>query len=159
MIPTKTAAMDFLAQRRIAIAGVSRTPGGAHGGNIVYKRLRERGYEVFGINPSAEEIEGDPAYENLAAIPGGIDAVVVATTPEVADQVMQDCIDENVTRVWIHRSVGSGSVSATATALGREHGVTVIDGGCPLMYGEASDFGHRVMKTILTITGVVPKKV
>ena len=118
MIPTKTAAMDFLDQRLIAIAGVSRTPGGAHSGNIVYKRLRERGYEVFGINPSAEEIEGDPAYENLAAIPGGVDAVVIATTPEVADQVMQGCIDENVTRVWMHRSIGSGSVSATAAALG-----------------------------------------
>jgi hypothetical protein len=82
--------MDFLAQRRIAVAGVSRTPGGAHGGNVVYERLRDRGYEVFGINPNADEVEGDPAYANLSAIPGDIDAVVIATTPEVADQVMQD---------------------------------------------------------------------
>jgi hypothetical protein len=159
MVLTKTAAMDFLAQRRIAVAGVSRTPGGAHGGNVVYERLRDRGYEVFGINPNADEVEGDPAYANLSAIPGDIDAVVIATTPEVADQVMQDCVDQNVTRVWMHRSIGGGSVSAAATALGREHGITVIDGGCPLMYGEASDFGHRMMGAVLRVTGVVPKNV
>ncbi|MEN8235577.1 MAG: CoA-binding protein [Actinomycetota bacterium] len=158
MILMKTAALDFLAQRRIAVAGVSRTPG-SHGGNVVYQRLRDRGYEVFAVNPNADEVEGDPAYASLAAIPDGVDAVVIATTPEVADQVMQDCVDAGITRVWMHRSIDAGSVSATATALGREHGVTVIDGGCPLMYGAASDFGHRVMKTFLTITGVVPKKV
>jgi len=159
MIPTKVAATDFLEQQRIAVAGVSRTPGGSHGGNPVYTRLRERGYEVFAINPHAEEVEGDHAYPSLAAIPDGVDAVVIATAPNDADQVMQDCVDAGVTRVWLHRSIGGGSASATATALGRDNGITVINGGCPLMYGEVSDFGHRVMGTVLRLTGVVPKQV
>jgi hypothetical protein len=59
----------------------------------------------------------------------------------------------------MHRSIGGGSVSAAATALGREPGITVIDGGCPLMYGDASDFGHRMMGAVLRVTGVVPKNV
>ena len=66
MVPTKTAALEFLSQRRIAVAGVSRETGGQHGGNIVYTRLRERGYEVFAVNPNAEEVEGDPAYSSVS---------------------------------------------------------------------------------------------
>lgn len=159
MISTKDAALDFLDQRRIAVAGVSRSSGGEHGGNIVYQRLRDRGYEVFAVNPNAEEVEGDPCFPNIGAIPDGVDSVVIATKPSDADQVMQDCVDAGITRVWMHRSMGAGSVSATATALGRDNGITVIDGGCPLMYGSASDFGHRIMGSVLRITGTVPRKV
>ena len=79
-MPTIEAAIDdFLAQKRIAVAGVSREPGGKHGGNIVYQRFKERGYEVFAVNPNADTVEGDPCYRSLAAIPGGVDAVVIAT--------------------------------------------------------------------------------
>ena len=46
----------------------------------------------------------------------------------------------------MHRGPGGGSVSATATDYGRMHGITVIDGGCPLMFGPTADFGHRVMR-------------
>jgi hypothetical protein len=159
MISTKTAALDFLDQQRIAVAGVSRSSGGAHGGNIVYQRLRDRGYNVFAVNPNADEVEGDPCFDRVTDIPDGVGAVVIATNPVDSTQVMQGCIDAGVTRVWMHRSMGSGSVSADATTLGRENGVTVIDGGCPLMYGKASDFGHRIMGTVLRITGVVPKRV
>ena len=159
MISTKTAALDFLDQQRIAVAGVSRSTGGEHGGNIVYQRLRERGYDVFPVNPNADEVEGDPCFDRVTDIPDGVDAVVIATNPNDSTQVMQDCVDAGVTRVWMHRSMGGGSVSADATTLGRENGVTVIDGGCPLMYGRASDFGHRMMGTFLRITGTVPKRV
>jgi predicted CoA-binding protein len=55
---TKEAASAFLANRRVAVTGVSRNPKG-HGSNLVYQRLRERGYEVFAVNPNAHEVEGD----------------------------------------------------------------------------------------------------
>ena len=159
MISTKAAALDFLDQKRIAVAGVSALDRGEHGGNIVYQRLRERGYDVFPVNPNADEVEGDPCFDRVTDIPDGVDAVVIATNPNDSTQVMQDCVDAGVTRVWMHRSMGGGSVSADATTLGRSNGVTVIDGGCPLMYGKASDFGHRMMGTVLRITGAVPKRV
>src|SRR4029453_1319447 len=60
MLTIKEAADDFLAHERIAVTGVSRTPGN-HGANFVYRRLRERGYEVFAVNPNATEVEGDKA--------------------------------------------------------------------------------------------------
>ncbi len=158
MTKIKEAAADFLAQRRIAVTGVSHEPKG-HGSNVVYQRLRERGYEVFAVNPNVDVVEGDPSYPNLAAIPGGVTAVVVGTRPERVDATMREAAELGITRVWMHRSFGSGSVSADAAEFGRANGITVIDGGCPLMFEPTSDGGHRFMCRLLTLTGKVPRTV
>ncbi|MFL6126983.1 CoA-binding protein [Actinophytocola sp.] len=138
-------AAEFLATKRIAITGVSRDPAG-HGGNVVHQRLRERGYEVFAVNPNADEIAGEKCYHDLKSIPGGVTAVVIATRPEAAEDTMRECVELGVKYVWMHRSFGPGSVSPAATEYGRAHGTTVIDGGCPLMFPPASDPGHRLMR-------------
>src|ERR671933_539861 len=130
----KDAAAEFLANRRIAVAGVSRKPDN-HGSNVVYKRLRERGYEVFAVNPNAAEVEGDRAYHDLRSIPGGIDAVVIATRPERAEATMRECAELGIKHVWMHRSFDDGSVSPTVAEYGGDRGITVIDGGCPCMFG------------------------
>lgn len=152
------AATRFLAHQRIAVTGVSRTPA-SHGGNEVYKRLRDRGYEVSAVNPNADEVEGDPCWMDLKSIPGGVDAAVIATRPDVAESTLRECVELGISDVWMHRSFGGGSVSQAATDLGRDHGVHVIDGGCPLMFGDCSDGGHRFMRRIFTWTGKVPTQV
>lgn len=148
MTTVKEAASDFLAQKRIAVTGVSRTAG-SHGSNAVYKRLRDRGYEVFAINPNASSVEGDPAYPDLHAVPGGVDAVVIATHPDHVERTMRECADLGITRTWMHRSFGFGSVCDEATVYGRAHGITVIDGGCPLMFGPTADLGHKVIRRLV----------
>lgn len=158
MTTVKDAAAAFLANKRIAVTGVSRNAGG-HGSNAVYKRLRERGYEVFAVNPNTDTVEGDPSYPDLHAIPGGVDAVVIATKPERAEATMSECAELGISQVWMHRSFGAGSVSDEATVYGREHGITVIDGGCPLMFEPTADFGHKVMRVVFTGTGKVPRTV
>lgn len=158
MIPIKDAARRFLEARRIAVTGVSQHPKG-EASNGIYKRLRDRGYEVFAVNPNATTLEGDPAYPNLAAIPGGVDAVVIATRPEHAEATVREAIELGISQVWMHRSFGAGSVDARAVELGRARGLTVIDGGCPLMFGQASDGGHRMMCRWFTFTGKVPRRV
>lgn len=158
MTTIKEAAGDFLSHRRVAVTGVSRTPDG-HGGNVVYKRLRERGYDVFAVNPNADEVEGDRAYHDLRAIPDGVEAVVIATRPEAADGTMRECVELGIEHVWMHRGAGAGSVSRTAAEYGRAHGVSVIDGGCPCMFDPTGDFGHKVMRGLFTLTGTVPKEV
>jgi uncharacterized protein len=121
--------------------------------------LRERGYDVFAVNPNAETVEGDRAYHDLGSIPGGVDAVVIATRPEVADETMRECVELGIRHVWMHRGPGLGSFSATAAEYGRAHGITVIDGGCPCMFGPTADLGHKVMRPVFTLTGNVPKHV
>jgi predicted CoA-binding protein len=156
MATMKEAASAFLANKRIAVTGVSRRPAD-HGANTVFKRLRDRGYEVFAVNPNTDEVEGVRSYHDLKSIPGGVDAVVIATRPETADVTMRDCVELGIKQVWMHRGPGAGSVSKTATDYGRQHGVTVIDGGCPLMFGPTSDLGHKVMRIVLA--SHVPKRV
>ena len=156
--PIKQAAERFLSNKRIAVTGVSRS-GAEHGSNMVYKRLRDRGYEVFAINPNAEEVEGDRAFSSLASIDGGVDAVVIATAPERAEGTMRECAELGIDHVWMHRSLGQGSFSPTAAEYGREQGIEVIDGGCPLMFDPCSDGGHKAMKWVFTLTGNVPREV
>lgn len=152
------AAEEFLANKRIAVTGVSRTPG-QHAANAVYNRLKERGYQVFAVNPNADEVEGDAAFPDLAAIPDAVDAVVIGTAPEHAPATVQQCIDLGVRHVWFHRGPGPGSANAEAAQLGRDHGLAVIDGGCPCMFAPTADFGHRIMRPILQLTGNVPRRV
>ena len=121
MTPIKDAAADFLAHKRVAVTGVSRTPG-KHGSNVVYTRLRDRGYEVFAVNPNADEAEGDRTYHDLRSIPGGVDAVVIGTRPGRADATMRECAELGIEHVWMHRGPGAGSVSEAATEYGRAHG-------------------------------------
>jgi uncharacterized protein len=158
MTTIKDAASEFLAHKRVAVTGVSREPKG-HGSNVVYKRLRERGYEVFAVNPNADQVEGDPAYHDLRSIPGGVDAVVIGTRPEAAEETMRECAELGVKHVWMHRGPGAGSVSKSAADYGRGLGITVIDGGCPCMFKPTADFGHKAMRFVFTLTGNVPKEV
>lgn len=158
MQPIKEAADQFLSHKRIAVTGVSRKPEN-HGSNVVYNRLKERGYEVFAVNPNADQVEGDPCFADLRSIPGGVEAVVIGTRPERAQQTIEECERLGISEVWMHRAFGGGSVSESAADYGRRHGMTVIDGGCPLMFEPASDGGHRMMKWAFTLNGHVPRQV
>ena len=154
----KEAASEFLASKRVAVTGVSRQPKN-HGSNVVYQRLRERGYEVFAVNPNAEEVEGDRCYPNLRSIPDGVDAVVIATRPELAEETMRECADLGIKQAWMHRGPGTGSVSEAAADYGRQRGIAVIDGGCPCMFDPTADLGHKAMRVVFTLTGNVPREV
>lgn len=152
------AAQLFLDNKRIAVTGVSRNPNG-HGSNAVFTRLVDRGYQAFPVNPNAESIDGHPVFPTLAAIPGGVDAVVIGTSPQHAMATMKEAAELGITHVWMHRSLDAGSVDPAAVAYGREHGITVIDGGCPLMFGAAADGGHKFMCALLKLNGKVPRTV
>ncbi len=158
MVTIAQAAHEFLSCHRIAVTGVSRTPG-SHGSNVVFDRLAERGFEVYPVNPNAAEINGHTAYPSLSAIPGGVEAVVIGTAPSRALDTMKEAVELGITHVWMHRSIDAGSVSPEATAYGREHGVQVIDGGCPLMFDPTADGGHKFMCGLLKLFGSVPRKV
>lgn len=154
MSTLREAADEFLAQRRIAVAGVSRDS--KQPANLVYRRLRDTDHEVFAVNPNAEEVEGDRAFSTVAAIPGGLDGVVIVTTPQAAESVAADCVQAGMPRVWLHRGLGPGSISENAIAHLREHGVSVIPGGCPNMFGATSDRGHRCLRVMLQLSGKIP---
>ena len=141
----------FLSGRRFAVAGVSRDSN--QPANHIYRRLRDSGYEVAATNPAAQEVEGDVCYPDLASVPGALDGVVIATPPGVTADVVRACVERGVKRVWMHRSFGEGSVSPEAVTWARENGMDVIVGGCPMMFCEPVDFGHRCMAWFLGVRG------
>jgi predicted CoA-binding protein len=147
-----TIAKEFLEQRRIAVAGVSRTS--ENTANAIYRALRDAGYQVFAVNPNMEEAEGDPCYPNVQSIPDGVDGTLIVTRPEISEQIAQDCVKAGIPRVWMHNNTfAPSSVSDKATAICRENGIVVIDGGCPMMF---MDFGHKCMKWVLGAMGRLP---
>jgi len=148
---------DFLAQKRIAVAGVSRDNAHHPAANLIYRRLKGTGHDVFPVNPHMETFDGDLCYPNLQSIPGGVDGVVIITRPEVTEQIVHDCNNAGVRRVWMHQSIGKGSsVSPDAVEYCRAHEINVIAVACPMMYSGHVDFGHACMRWILKLTGGLP---
>jgi predicted CoA-binding protein len=121
--------------------------------------LRKAGYEVFAVNPGTDQVEGEACYHDLSSIPGGVEAVVIVTAPSVTRDVVSECAALKVPRVWMHRSFGTGSVDQEAVSFCREHDISVIAGGCPMMFLREGDFGHKCMRWMLSVTGGLPKQV
>ena len=148
---------DFLSQKRIAIAGVSRNQSQHPAANLIYRRLKTSGHDVFAVNPHMQDFDGDRCYPDVSSIPGGVDGVVIVTRPDVTERVVHQCSDAGVRRVWMHQSLAGGSsVSPAAVEYCRQHDISVIAGACPMMYGDGVDFGHTCMRWILKLKGGLP---
>jgi predicted CoA-binding protein len=148
---------DFLAQKRLAVAGVSANARQHPAGNLIYERLKKSGHQVFAVNPHLQTFDGARCYPNLQSIPGGVDGVVIVTRPETTERIVHDCTDAGVRRVWMHQSLVKGtSVSPSAVDYCRQHDISVIAGACPMMYGDGVDVGHTCMRWILRLTGALP---
>lgn len=145
---------QFLQGKRLAVAGVSRHP--EQPANAIFHKLRDSGYEVFPINPKAQEVEGETCFPDIVSLPDPIDGVVVATPPEAAAEVVRQCDAKGIRQIWFHRSFGQGSVSKEALSECRERGIRPIDGGCPMMYCEPVDIAHRCMGWCLRKMGRIP---
>lgn len=152
-LPTPVA--EFLRGRRFAVAGVSRDK--MQAANAVYRKLRASGYEVVPVNPNTAQAEGARCYSDIRSIPDPIDGVVVATHPRVAIEVVRECAERGVRHVWFHRLYGQGSVSDEAVRECQARGINCIVGGCPLMYCEPVDVGHRCLRWLLGLRGRVPR--
>ena len=155
--PFETKVHDFLAQKRIAVAGVSRENKNHPAANLIYRRLKNSGHDVFAVNPHMQNFEGDRCYPDLKSIPGGVDGVVIVTRPAVTERLVHDCHDAGVRRVWMHQSMRKGSsVSPQAVDYCHQHDISVIAGACPMMYGDDVDLGHTCLRWMLKLTGGLP---
>lgn len=153
-----TLVADFLAQKRIAVVGVSDQR--ETGCNLAYRKFKRAGYAVSAVNPRLATFEGDPCYPDLQSIPDTPDGVFILTNPDIAEQVVQQCVDLGINRVWLHCMMGTKpglaasmtSVSPDAVRLCRENGITVIPGSCPNQFLQP-DFGHALMRVLWRALG------
>lgn len=138
---------QFLAQQRIAIAGMSKKPESVS--RLIAQKLRSSGYDVVGLHPTEQNVEGVACYPNIAAIPDGVDAVMITTSPSNAVDVAHDAVANNIRHIWFHRSFGDGSYSQEAEMICRDHGVEPITKGCPMMWVAPVDLAHRCMRMLV----------
>ena len=144
---------DFLAQKEIAVVGVSNQR--ETGANKNYKTFKQHGYRVYAVNPRISSFDGSPCYPDLKSLPEKLEAVFMLTSPRVTEQVVQQCVDLGVKHVWMHcmmgtkpgLSAGSTSVSSSAVEVCRKNGIAVIPGSCPAQFLNA-DFGHGMMRML-----------
>ncbi|HEX5084285.1 MAG TPA: CoA-binding protein [Blastocatellia bacterium] len=146
--------VEFLSHKRIAVAGVSRDV--QQPANAIYRKLKGAGYQVYAVNPNAAQVEGDPCYPDLHSTPELVEAVMIVTHPDISAGIVRECADLGIRHVWLHRSFGQGSVSDEAVAECERLGVNCLVGGCPMMYCEPVDFGHRCMKWVLRMQSRLP---
>ena len=144
---------DFLAQKKIAIVGVSDKR--ETGCNLAYKRFKENGYQVYAVNPRIDTFDGAPCYPDLKSIPEKPDAVFILTGPKVSEQIVQQCVDLSIKHVWMHCMMGikpglaasMTSVSQSAVEMCKANGIAVIPGSCPNQFLKP-DFGHGLMRVM-----------
>lgn len=153
MSELKTLVDSFLAQDRIAVVGVRTTTQDA--ANSIYDKFKGAGYQVFAVNPKTDVYNGEPCYPSVTEIPGGAQAAMLVTRPEITEKVVEECKQAGVTHVWMHHSIGN-SVSEKAVQYCKDNGMTVIAGGCPMMFVEPVDFGHKCMRFIGKFAGWLP---
>lgn len=159
MATMKEATKDFLAQKNIAVVGVSRNS--KKTANLIYRKLRSLGYSLFPVNPNVGRVEGDICYPDLNAIPVKPDGVVIITRPEITERVVKECAALGITRVWMHKGIDqkAGSVSDNAVDFCHLHNITAIPGGCPMMYCRHADLGHKFFRWLYGIGNKLPKEV
>jgi uncharacterized protein len=145
---------DFLSQKRIAVVGVSHDPKDFSRG--LFRTLRERGYDAVAVNPVLQSADGAPCFASLAEISPPVDGVLVMASPAVTDQVVQECAELRIPRVWMYRAGGKGAVSPQAVEFCEEHGIAVVPGECPYMFFSGEQWFHRLHGFIKKIAGAYP---
>ena len=148
---TKAAVDDFLAQRRLAVVGVSR--GGKKFGNRAYRELKTKGYQLFPVHPEAEVLEGDKCYASLDALPETAGGVLIIVPPAVTERVVRDAAAAGIPRVWMQQ----GAESEGAIRFCEEHGISVVAGECILMFAQPLKFYHKPHRWVWKLLGKLPR--
>ena len=157
-MPTQRASLetieDFLAQKRIAMPGISRDP--ANFSVKLFEELCRRGYDVVPVNPNVAEVQGRRCFARVQDIQPPVEAALLMTSPEATETVVNHCAEAGIRRVWMYRAAGQGAVSAKAVAFCHAQGMQVVPGQCPFMFlPEAAGF-HRFHGFVRKITGRYP---
>lgn len=147
---------DFLAQRRVALVGLSRNP--KDFSHVVFREMSQRGYDMVPVNPAIAEVAGLRCFARVQDIQPPVDAAIVMTSPGVSEQVVHDCVEAGIRRVWLYGTGGQAAVNPGAVALCRAKGIDVVPGECPLMFWKDSFVGHRLHGFVLKILGKYPRK-
>lgn len=147
---------DFMAQKRIAMVGISREPKSFS--VALFEELCRRGYDVIPVNPNTPNVLGRRCFARLQDIQPPVEAALLMTSPAITDTVVSDCAEAGIRRVWMYRAAGKGAVSPKAIAFCQERGMQVVPGQCPFMFLPNAETVHRLHGFVRKITGRYPHR-
>lgn len=118
----------FLREKNtFAVVGASRDP--QKYGYQVYNDLKSADYEVYAVNPNADEILGNKCYPSLESLPVKPDVVDVVVPPKVTEKVVRTCVKLGINKVWMQ----PGSESEKAIKFCEENDITVVHSVCVMI--------------------------
>jgi predicted CoA-binding protein len=154
MPTTRADIRDFLAQRRIAMIGVSRDP--KDFSRMLFREMSGRGYDMVPVNPAAAEMEGRPCFAGVEQIQPTPEAALLMTAASATPQAVRECASAGIRRIWMYRAAGQGAVNPEAVAYCRENGMQLVEGHCPYMFLPKTQFFHRLHGFALRVFGGYP---
>jgi len=142
---------DFVSTKNLAVVGVSRN--GKKFGNAILKELKSKGYNLFPVNPNADEIEGEKCYPNLQSISEEAEGAILVVPPEQSEKVVKKAVEVGINKIWLQQ----GAESEKAIQLCKDHNISVVHGECILMFAEPVKSFHSFHRWIWKLIGKLPK--
>lgn len=153
MKPTLNLINDFLAPRKMAMAGASRNP--KKFGGYVFNELKQKGFELYPVNPNADEIQGVKCYHTIESLPAGVDRLLVVTSKTDTELVAQQAINKGIKMVWVQQ----GAESPESLKLLEDAGIPVISKKCIMMFAGPVKGVHGFHRFLVKSFGKFPKLV
>jgi uncharacterized protein len=150
ILTTMAGITKFLDQKTLAIVGVSRSE--KKFSNRLYKVLKSKGYQLFGVNPNTDSIDGESCFSNIQSLPQQVNGVVIVVPPNQTEKVVKDAVDAGINHIWIQQ----GAESPGAIDFCKKNGINVIHNHCILMFAEPS-LPHKCHRYVWKALGKLPK--
>jgi uncharacterized protein len=149
MKATKAHIEEFLAQPHIAVAGYSRNPNKF--GGMVYKTLREKGYDLYPVNPEGGETsDGRTVLRTIDELPDKVKALYIVTRPDITERLVAEAIEEGITHIWIQQMSDNAKIKEMISKI-----PVPITGECILMHTNPKGF-HKFHWWLVKMIGRLP---
>ena len=141
----------FFTSEAFAVVGVSSNH--RKFGSVIYREMRERGFNVYPVNPNINRLEDTKVFPSVMDLPEEVKSVVTVVPPDVTDEVIVECVEKGIRSVWMQQ----GSQSKEAIGFARKHNMSVVHGQCLLMFLEPVNSVHAVHRWFKKLVGSYPR--
>lgn len=148
---SKAQIQDFFENKSLAIAGVSRNE--KKFGNVVFKELIKKDYQVLPINPNSDEIDGHKCYKSVQDLPSGVDNLLITTPKKQTDEVLKLAIQKGIKNIWVQQM----SETEETVKIAQKYDKQIIHHKCIFMFAEPIAGLHKFHRTLNKIFGKLPK--
>lgn len=103
--------------RRIAVVGMSKDP--HKGAQRIPMYLKNAGYEIIPVNPTATEIAGMKTYKSLSEVPYDFDMVQIFRPSEAVPPIVDEALKTKAKVIWMQLGIRNEEAAEKARMAGR----------------------------------------